>query len=78
MMMPPRNWLVAVLALRMRPQSNEPRKRLMRVSPVTALTRASQNIAPYECMDQCCASIGGGAAASTTSWSRCARARIET
>ena len=46
MMMPPRNWLAAVLALRMRPQSNEPRKRLTRGSPVTALTRTSQNCAP--------------------------------
>ncbi len=27
MMMPPRNWLAAVLGLRMRPQSNDPRKR---------------------------------------------------
>ena len=39
MMMPPRNWLAAVLGLRMRPQSNEPRKRRTRTSPVTALTR---------------------------------------
>ena len=30
MMMPPRNWLAAVLALRIRPQSNEPRNRLTR------------------------------------------------
>ena len=46
MMMPPRNWLAAVLGLRMRPQSNEPSKRLTRGSPVTALTRTSQNCAP--------------------------------
>ena len=35
-MMPPRNWLAAVLLLRMRPQSKEPRKRVTRTSPVTA------------------------------------------
>ncbi len=40
MMMPPRNWLAAVLALRTRPQSNEPRKRLTRASPVTAFNGA--------------------------------------
>ena len=62
MMMPPRNWLAAVLGLRMRPQSNEPRKRLTRGSPVTALTRTSQNIAPWECIDQCIVSSGGGGA----------------
>ena len=53
MMMPPRNWLAAVLALRMRPQSNEPRKRLTRTSPVTLFTRTSQNKALWLCMDQC-------------------------
>ena len=53
MIMPPRNWLAAVFEFKMRPQSNDPKKRVMRGSPVTALTRASQNIAPYECMDQC-------------------------
>src|ERR687893_1404948 len=53
MMMPPRNWLAPVLALRMRPQSNEPRKRLTRISPVTALTFTSQNMAACECIDQC-------------------------
>jgi hypothetical protein len=30
MMMPPLNWLAAVFPLRMRPQSNEPRNRLIR------------------------------------------------
>jgi hypothetical protein len=39
MMMQPRNWLAAVLTLRMRPQPNEPTNRLTRVSPVTAFTR---------------------------------------
>ena len=53
MMMPPRNWLAAVLAFRMRPQSNEPRKRLTRTSPVTMFTRTSQNRALWLCMDQC-------------------------
>ena len=43
--MPPRNWLAAVRALMIRPQSKEPRNRAIRVSPVTAFTRASQNIA---------------------------------
>ena len=51
MMMPPRNWLAAVFGLMMRPQSKEPRKRLTRTSPVTALTRTSQNIAPCECIE---------------------------
>ena len=53
MMMSPRNWLAAVLALRMRPQSNEPRNRLTRTSPVTAFTRTSQNKALWLCIDQC-------------------------
>ena len=52
MMMPPRNWLAAVLALRIRPQSNEPRKRLTRISPVTMFTRTSQNKALWLCIDQ--------------------------
>ena len=30
----------------------------MRGSPVTAFTRTSQNIAPNECIDQCCVSSG--------------------
>jgi len=46
MMMPPRNWLAAVLGLRMRPVSNEPSQRDTRTSPVTSLTRTSQNCAP--------------------------------
>ena len=45
MMMPPRNWLRAVLALRMRPQSNEPGKRLTRGWPVTASRSARARIA---------------------------------
>ena len=45
-MMPPRNWLAAVFGLRICPQSNEPRKRLIRGSLVIAFTRSSQNIAP--------------------------------
>jgi hypothetical protein len=77
MMMPPRNWLEAVLGLRMRPQSNEPRKRLTRGSPVMALTRTSQNSAPCECIDQCISSSGGGPLPSAVTSSRCARARIE-
>jgi hypothetical protein len=58
MVIPPRNWLAAVLAFTMRPQSKEPRKRLTRVSPVIAFTRTSANIAPKECMDQCIISNG--------------------
>ena len=77
MMIPPRNWLRAVLALRMRPVSNEPRKRLTRGSPVTALTRTSQNIAPCECIDQCIVSSGGFACSATVTLSRRARDRME-
>ena len=78
MMIPPRNWLAAVLALMIRPQSKEPRKRLIRVSPVTALTRASQNIAPKECIDQRWVSSGVDASAVAVTASRLARVRIET
>jgi len=63
--MPPRNWLRAVFAFRMRPQSNEPSSRLTRVSPVIALTQISQKIADVECIDQRIISSGGGASAST-------------
>jgi hypothetical protein len=76
MMMLPRNWLAAVLGLMMRPQPNEPRNRLTRVSPVTALTRTSQNSARYDCIDQLAISTGGGAAASTLTSSWPARSRI--
>ena len=34
-------------------------------NPVRALTRTSQNIAPWLCIDHCCVSSGGGALAST-------------
>ena len=64
-MMPPRNWLRAVLGLRMRPQSNEPSTRLTRVSAVTVLTRTSQKIALCECIDQCISSSGGDACSVT-------------
>ena len=37
--MPPRNWLDAVLGLRMRPQSNEPSRRRTRTSPVMRVDR---------------------------------------
>lgn len=46
MMMPPGNWLAAVFVFRIWPKSNDPRNQLTRISPVTALTRTSQNIAP--------------------------------
>jgi len=77
MMMPPRNWLAAVLALRILPQSNEPRKRLTRISPVTMFTRTSQNKALWLCIDQCPSSSGIGASASTVTSSRRARPRID-
>lgn len=77
MMMPPRNWLAAVLGLRMRPQSKDPSRRETRGSPVTALTRTSQNIALWLCIDQCMVSSGGGALASTLTSARPARPRIE-
>src|SRR5829696_8412567 len=54
----------------MRPQSNEPRKRLTSGSPVIAFTRTSQNIAPWLCIDQWSVSSGGGGAASTVIVSR--------
>ena len=61
MIIPPRNWLAAVRGLMMRPQSNAPSSRVTRGSPVTAFTRASQKMAPNECIDHCRASSGGGA-----------------
>jgi hypothetical protein len=76
MTMPPRNWLAAVLALTMRPQSKEPRKRLTRASPVTSFTRTSQNMAPCECMDQCWIFERHRALASATSSARPARERM--
>ena len=67
MMIPPRNWLFAVLGLSILPQSNEPRKPLTRTSPVIAFTLTSANIAPKECIDQCIHSSGGDALASAVS-----------
>ena len=77
MMMPPRNWLAAVLGFRMRPQSNEPRKRRTRTSPVTALTPTSANCAPVECMEYFICSSGSDPPASASTASRLARCRIE-
>jgi hypothetical protein len=54
-------WYSARLGFMMRPQSNEPRNRLRRISPVTTLTRTSQKSAPNECIDQFASSNGGGA-----------------
>jgi hypothetical protein len=59
MMMPPRNWLVAVFGLRMRPRSNAPRTRVTRISPLTSLTRTSQKIAKCECIEYFSISSGG-------------------
>ncbi len=77
-MMPPRNWLAAVLALRMRPQSNEPRKRLTRglagdgVDPHLAEHRAVASASTSAASRAAAAAL-----ASTLTSSRSARARID-
>ena len=76
MIIPPRNWLVAVRGFRMVPQSNDPSIRLTRTSPVTVLTRTSANMADVlwtACLN---ISIGGAPVAVTAMSSRLARDRI--
>jgi hypothetical protein len=59
MIIPPLNWVLAVSALRMRPQLNDPRKRLRRVSAVMALT-ARRRKASLRASDRSRGSLLGG------------------
>ena len=77
MIIPPLNWLAAVLGLRIVPQSNDPSNRSTRTSPVTALTRSSQKMADVLSMANLNISSGALPVAVTVTSSRAARVRME-